>query len=73
MMFLKSVVFGAFVAAANADNLRTYHRHLSYDFIAGYRPDSSVTDHVSNKILTSYDDMRAAAVTYHGKIMSLTL
>lgn len=50
-LFFKSVVLSAFVAAANAENLRSpvrfndAKRQLSYDFIAGYRPDSSVTDH----------------------------
>ena len=53
-LFFKSVVLSAFVAAANAENLRSpvrfndAKRQLSYDFIAGYRPDSSVTDHVSH-------------------------
>jgi len=50
-MLYKSLILSAFVASAAAANLRTpvrfedASRKLSYEFIAGYRPDSSVTDH----------------------------
>ena len=43
------------VAAAKAQNLRIsegsqhVNRNLSYEFIAGYRPESQVTDHVSER------------------------
>ena len=55
MVYFKPIILSALVAATNADtsNLRAplrfndSKRQLSYDFIAGYRPDSSVTDHVS--------------------------
>jgi len=53
MVFYQSLVVVAFVAAASAQkNLRSApvrfenaERKLSYEFIAGYRPDSQVTDH----------------------------
>lgn len=48
-MLYKSVILSAFVASAAAKtNLRKFEdssRKLSYEFIAGYRPDSQVTDH----------------------------
>ena len=56
-MLYKSLILSSFVASAAAANLRTpvrfedTSRKLSYEFIAGYRPDSSVTDHVSADIL----------------------